>query len=160
MKICLETSAIIGFFNDEQDCQAIEKLLTLAEAAQVELLTSNFAWEEQYKPLNELGNSRKERLKCLTRYLPKVARIGEWQLGVDVLGSDDSAEIESTLSKASRPDREQFLSYAALGLDFFVTKDKHYLKKSIRSKLIKQYSFKVGTPNECIHSIEEGEKKK
>jgi len=155
MKICLETSCIIGFLKGEPDCQPIEKLLTLAETGQVKLFISNFAWEETYKPLDELGNSRKERLEHLTNPSPKVARLGEWVLGEDVLGHDDSAEIESALSKASRPDREQFLSYAALGLDFFVTKDKHYLKKSVRSKFVKQYGFQVGKPDECMDWIKQ-----
>jgi hypothetical protein len=157
MKICLETSAIIGFCKDEPDCQPIERLLTLAENYQVEILISNFAWDEQYKPLDELGNSRKERIARLANPSPKVARIGEWVLGEDVLGSDDSVEIGDTLSKTSRPDSEQFLSYAALGLDFFVTKDKHFLKKSVRNKLTKKYKFHIGTPDECIHWIEEGQ---
>ena len=157
MKICLETSAIIGFLNDEPDCQAVEKLLILAETSQIELFVSSFAWEETYKPLNESASSKKERLARLANPSPKVARIGELVLGEDVLGSDDSVEIEDTLSKTSRPDREQFLSYAALGLDFFVTKDKHFLKKSVRNKLTKQYNFQIGTPDECIHWIEEGQ---
>ncbi len=153
MKICLETSAIIGFLNDEPDCQAVEKLLILAETSQIELFVSNFAWEETYKPVNESASNKKERLKNLTNHLPKVARLGEWVLGVDALGHDDSAEIEATLSKASRPDREQFLSYAALGLDFFVTKDKGYLKKSIHNRFAKEFGFQVGTPDECVHWI-------
>ncbi len=72
MKICLETSAIIGFLNDEPDCQAVEKLLTLAENHQLEIFVSNFAWDEQLKPLNELGNSRKERLARLANPPPKL----------------------------------------------------------------------------------------
>jgi hypothetical protein len=149
MKICLETSCIIGFLKNESDCEPIDKILTLAEAGQVELFVSDFAWQEQYKPLDELGNSRKERLCKVIYNAPRVARIGEWVLGEDVLGHDDSSEIEHTLSRASRPDREQFLSYAALGFDFFVTKDAHFLKKSVRSKLMKEYGFQVGTPAEC-----------
>ncbi len=153
MKICLETSCIIGFLKDEPDCRSIERLLTLAESDQLELFVSNFAWEESYKPLDELGNSRKECLRCVAKHLPKVARIGEWILGEDVLGHDDSAEIEGVLSKASRPDKEQFLSSAALGLDFFTTKDDDYLKESVRNKLVKEYGFQVGTPDECVNWI-------
>ena len=155
MKICLETSSIIGFLQGERDCQPVERLLTLAESGQVELFVSDFAWEEIYKPLDELGNSRKERLRYVAKHLPKVARIGEWELGSDVLGHDDSAEIEGALSQTGRPDREQFLSYAALGLDFFVTKDKDYLKKSVRSKFVKEYGFKVGRADECVDWLEQ-----
>ena len=137
---------------NESDCEPIDKILTLAEAGSVELFVSDFAWEEQYKPLlDELGARRKERLCKVVCNAPKVARIEEWVLGEDALGHDDSAEIEHTLSRASRPDREQFLSYAALGLDFFVTKDKeHYLKKSVRGKFVKEYGFQLGTPAECV----------
>ena len=157
MKICLETSCIIGFLNGEPDCEPVGRLLTLAEAGHVELFVSDFAWEETYKPLDKLGTSRKERLRYVTEHLPKVARIGEWRIGLDVLGHDDSAEIERALLQASRPDREQFLSYAAFGLTFFVTKDNDYLKKSVRSKLVKQYGFQVGTPDECMDWIEQRE---
>lgn len=155
MRICLETSVIIGFLQDEPDCQPIETLLTLAENNQIELFASNFAWEEAYKPLNKLGKSRKERLMRLTKHLPKVARLGEWQLGLDVLGHDDSPEIEFTVSKASRSDIEQFLSYAALSLDFFVTKDRGFLKKSVHSKLTNEYGFQVGTVKECINWLKQ-----
>ena len=155
MKICLETSCIIGFLKGESDCQPIDKILTFAETGQLELFVSDLAWEEIHKPLDEIGNRRKERLKSLTNHLPKVARIGEGVLGEDVLGHDDSTDIERSLSKASRPDKEQFLSYAALGLDFFVTKDDHYLKKSVRSKFVKAYGFEVGRAAECVHWIEQ-----
>jgi len=158
MKICLETSCVIGFLKGEPDCEPIEKLLSLAETSDSELFVSNFTWEEQYKPLDELGKHRKERLKRLANLPPKVARLGEWVLGEDALGHDDSARIESTLSKASRADREQFLSYATLGLDFFVTKDYHFLKKSVRSKLISHYGFQVGTPEKCVHWIKQNKK--
>ena len=156
MKICIETSYIIGFLRGETDCVHVERLLALAESGQVEVFISDFAWEETYKPMDEFGNSRMERLRCVAKHLPKVARIGEWRLGLDVLGHNDSAEIESTLSQASRSDREQFLSYAALGLDFFVTKDEHYLKKSVRNKYEKEYGFRVGRADECINWIEWG----
>jgi hypothetical protein len=119
----------------------------MAETGQAELFVS---WGEIYKPLDKLGEIRKKRLVRVAKQLPKVARIGEWQLGINVLGHSDSAEIEDTILKASRPDREQFLSYAALGLNFFVTKDKDYLKKSVRQKFIKQYGFQVGKPDECL----------
>lgn len=155
MKICLETSCIIGFLKGEPGCKPIERLLTLAETGDAELFVSDLAWKEQYKPLDELGDSRKKRLWQVFCNTPKVARIGEWVLGEDVLGHDDSAEIEAALSHASRPDREQFLSYTALGLDFFITKDNDYLKKSVRSKLVKQYGFQVGTPQECLTWIQE-----
>ena len=155
MKICLETSCIIGFLKGEPDCEPIERLLTLAVTGDLEFFVSTFAWEEQYKPLDELGKHRKEQLERLANPSPKVARLGEWVLGKDVLGHNDSAKIENTLSKASRPDREQFLSYAALGLDFFVTKDNHFLRKSVRSKLVLQYGFQAGTPEECVHWIKQ-----
>jgi hypothetical protein len=138
MKMCLETSCIIGFLNGEPDCEPVGRLLTLAETGHVELFVSDFAWKETYKPLDKLGISRKERLRYVTEHLPKVARIGEWRIGLDVLGHDDSAGIERTLLQASRLDGEQFLSYAAFSLTFFATKDNGYLKKSVRSKLIKQ----------------------
>jgi predicted nucleic acid-binding protein len=154
MKIFLETSSIIGFLNSEPDCQAIDKILTLAKAGQIEIFVSDFAWEEQKGPLDEMGSSKKKRLESLANHAAKVARIGEWVLGVDVLAHDNSAEIESTLSTASQPDREQFLSHAALGSDFFVTKDKDFLKESVLSKFAKQYGFKVGTPEECLTFIE------
>lgn len=97
--------------------------MTLTETGYVELFVSDFAWEETYKPLDKLGTSRKERLRYVTKYLPKVAHMGEWRIGLDVLGHDDSAEIECTLLQASRLDGEQFLSYAAFGPTFFATKD-------------------------------------
>lgn len=156
MKVCLETSSIIGFLKGEPDCEPVEKLLTLAESGQLEVFVSNFAWEEVCKPMDELGNSGMERLRCVAKGLPKVARVGEWRLGLDGLGHDNSADIERTISQASRPDREQFLSYAALGLGFFVTKDKHYLKKSVRNKYEKEYGFRVGRADECVEWIEQG----
>ena len=150
MKICLETSTIIGFLQDEPDCQSIERLLVLAKAGLIELFVSDFAWQEIYKLLDEKGNTKKECLKQVAKHLPKAARIGEWRLGFDVLAHNDSIEIEKTLSHSSRSDTEQFLSYAALDVDFFVTKDKHYLKKSVRSELVKEYGFQIGTADECI----------
>ena len=152
-KICLETSAIIGFLKDEPDCQSIERILRLAEAGQVELFVSDFAWDEIYKPLDALGNSRKKRLEAITRHSPRVARLGEWCLGFDMLGHDESVEIEDTLFPAGRADREQFLSYAALSLDFFVTKDKHFLRKSAGEKMEEEYGFRVCTPDECSSQI-------
>ncbi|MBU2607987.1 MAG: hypothetical protein KKF26_01570 [Chloroflexi bacterium] len=157
MKICIETSAIIGFLKGEFDCQPIEQLLTLAEAGEVEILVSSFAWDEVYKPLNELGNSKKERLRQMVQHLPKVARSGEWRLGFDVLGHEGSAEIEHSLSRASRSDKEQFLSYASLGLDFFVTKDKHFLKESVRTDFKRKYSFQVGNPKDCVDWIKKSQ---
>jgi hypothetical protein len=154
MKMCLETSAIIGFLKDEPDCRSIEKLLALSESGQIELFVSSFAWEEAYKPLlDELGTNKKERLMKLTKHLPKVARIGEWTIGSDILGHNDSSTIELTLSKASRSDKEQFLSYAALGIDFFITKDKDFLKKLVRTRLEKEYGFQIGTAHECLDWI-------
>ena len=150
MRVCLETSCIIGFLNDEPDCRSIERLLNLAETGHVDLFVSDFAWRETRQPIGELDKRKMQRLKCATKPLPKVARIGEWVLGEDVLGHDDSLDIETALSRASRPDREQFLSYAAVGLDFFVTKDNHYLKNSVRARLANQYGFKVGMPEECL----------
>jgi len=114
---------------------------------------SSFAWDEVYKPLNELGNSKKERLRRVVQHLPKVARLGEWRLDFDVLGHEGSAEIEHSLSRASRPDKEQFLSYASLGLGFFVTKDKHFLKESVRTDFKRKYSFQAGNPKDCVDWI-------
>ncbi len=152
MKICLETSSIIGFLKGEHDCQPIEGLLTLAETSGIEIFVSHFAWEEIYKPLNGLGNSRKERLRRVAKHLPKVARLDELRLDFDVLGHDGSAEMEGVLLKAGRPDTEQFLSYAAFGLEFFVTKDEHYLKKSAQSKL-EEWGFSICTAEECLNWI-------
>ena len=150
MRVCLETSCIIGFLNGEPDCQSMEMLLNLAETGHIELFASDFAWGETRQPTSEPGKRRMQRLRCATKPVPKVARIGEWVLGEDVLGHDDSSGMEATLSRASRPDREQFLSYAAVGLDFFVTKDDHYLKRSVRARLANQYGFRVGRPEECL----------
>jgi hypothetical protein len=151
MRVCLETSCIIGFLNGEPDCQAIEVLLNLADTGYIELSVSDFAWEEIYQPISELGKREIQRLRRVANPMPKVARIGEWALGEDVLGRDDSSDIEATLSHASRPDKEQFLSYTAIGLDFFVTKDNHYLKRSVRTRLVNQYGFEVGRPGECLN---------
>ncbi len=76
-------------------------------------------------------------------------------LGECVLGHDDSCEVEVVLSRASRPDIEQFLSYAAVCLDFFVTKDNHYLKKSVQTKLTKEYGSRVGNPQQCLNWLKE-----
>ncbi len=154
MKVCLETSCIIGFLNCETDCQPIERLLTLAEDSQVELYVSDFAWQEIVTPLDQSGVEKMERLRRVAKYLPKVARLGEWVLGEHVLGHDNSPGIERGLSHASRPDREQFLSYAAVGLDYFVTKDHHYLKRSVRTQFVDQYGFEIGMPEECLAWLE------
>ena len=149
-RICLETSSIIGFVKGEPDCQPVEQLLTLAETGEVEIFVSDFAWKEAYKPLDELGNSRKELVRRVAKALAKVARLGEWELGLDVLGHDNSAELEHSLSIANQPDKEQFLSYAALGLDFFVTKDNHFLRSHVRNKFREEYGFQVGNAKECM----------
>jgi hypothetical protein len=104
----METSVIIGFLKGEFDCQPIEQLLTLAEAGEIEIFVSSFAWDEVYKPLNELGNSNKERVRRVVQHLPKVARLGEWELDFDVLGHKGSAEIEHSLSRASRQTKNSF----------------------------------------------------
>lgn len=59
-KICLETSVIIGFLNDEPDCEAVDTLMALAEGGILKLYISDFAWAEQYKPLNESSEQKKE----------------------------------------------------------------------------------------------------
>ena len=54
MMVCLETSCIIGFLNDEPDCQPIEKLPNLAETNHIQLFASDFAWNETCQPVSEL----------------------------------------------------------------------------------------------------------
>ncbi|MFC2026403.1 hypothetical protein ACFLUX_00290 [Chloroflexota bacterium] len=129
--------------------------MNLAETGHIELFASDFAWGEVHQPTSELGERRMQRLRRVANHAPKVFRIGESVLGgEDVLGHDGSSDIESTLSHASRPDKEQFLSYAALGLDFFVTKDEHHLKMSVKTKLANQYRFQIGKPEECLAWLE------
>ena len=155
MKICLETSSISGFLKGEPDCEPIERLLTLAETGKVELFVSSFAWKEIYDPLDELGSSRRERLSQVAKRFSKVAWVRHtWKIiGLDVSGKDDFAEVERSLSQASGLDGDHFLSYAALGLNFFVTKDRGYLEEPVRSQLVKKYDFQVGTADECVDWI-------
>ena len=96
---------------------------------------------------------RYERVKLISAPLPKVARIGEWIAGEALLGtiprSKSSADFRVVPVK---PDREQFLSFAAqTNADFFVTKDRAFLQARTRREIHEKFGFLVGTPRECVH---------
>ncbi|MEW6143074.1 MAG: hypothetical protein AB1597_08005 [Chloroflexota bacterium] len=124
-----------------------------AESGELDVFVSDFAWDEIYKAPDAAGKSGKERLRRVATPLQKAAHLDEWKLGVDILGHTDSSKMDKVLSRASRPDREQFLSYAAIGLDYFVTEDKHYLRKTVRNKLTKEYGLIVCSVAECVEAI-------
>ncbi len=154
--IVLETSAAIAYLVNEPEWEDIERLLALAEAARIQLVMSEFAWSE-IKPGHKHRRDRLERLQNVAQPIPKVARVGEWRVGLDMLAHDASNEIETSFPrKAGREDREQFLSYAARATaSYFVTKDKDFLKGSMRTSVHKRFGFQVGQPKSCLESLKE-----
>ncbi len=155
--VALETSAAIAYLNGEAEWEEVEELVRLAEGAKISILMSDFTWRE-IKPHPAHDTVRLERLRRVGEPLPKVARVGEWILGVDVLGHDASSEIERRLGGgASRADREQFLSYASQpDVDFFVTKDKRdFLRNSVKERVHQRFTFQVGEPRDCLEWLRE-----
>jgi predicted nucleic acid-binding protein len=157
-KIVLETSAAIAYLTNEPESADIERLVALAEAGRIELLMSEFAWSEIERGHQHRAD-RLERLASIAHHIPKVARVGEWRLGLDMLGHDASDEIQRALPsgvRSDRPDLEQFLSYCARSrLAFFVTKDEGFLKESARLNVHAKFGLRVGRPEGCISWLED-----
>lgn len=149
--IALETSAAIAYLNGEDEWEEVEELVRLAEGAKISILMSDFTWRE-IKPHPAHDTVRLERLRSVGEPLPNVARVGEWILGVDVLGHDASSEIEKELRSLSTPDIEQFLSYCAQHHKsvFFVTKDRGFLKAKAKREVHAKFGFQVGKPADYL----------
>ena len=79
---------------------------------------SGFAWAEIFYERRE-RKDRYQRVELISATLPKVARIGEW-IRRRHAGHDSSVESVRTSRRASKPDREQFLSFAAQTNDDFI----------------------------------------
>ena len=154
--VALETSAAIAYLNGEAEWDEVEELVRLAEGAKISILMSDFTWRE-IKPHPAHDTVRLERLRRVGEPLPKVARVGEWILGVDVLGHDASSEIERELRSLGTPDIEQFLSYCAQHRKsvFFVTKDHGFLKAKAKRQVHAEFGFQVGKPADCLEWLEE-----
>jgi len=155
-KIVLETSAAIAYLTNEPESADIERLVALAEAGRIQLLMSEFAWSE-IEPGHQHPADRLERLASIAHHIPKVARVGEWRLGLDMLGHDASNEIQSRIGPgAGSADTEQFLSFAArASASYFVTKDRDFLKESKRTGVHKRFGFQVGAPEACLEWLRE-----
>ena len=155
-EIVLETSAAIAYLADEREWADVERLVVLAEAGRIRLLMSESAWGE-IEPGHEHRRDRLQRLKKIAHHIPKVARVGESRLGLDMLGHDASREIEASFrARAGREDREQFLSFAArASATFFVTKDEDFLRDSMRTGVHNRFGFQVGRPEACLEWLKE-----
>jgi hypothetical protein len=150
-KIVLETTAAIAYLASEPEWPDVETLVALAEAGKIGLLMSEFAWS-QIDPEHEHRRDRLERLRNVADHMAKVARVGECRIGSDMLGHDASNEIATRLGRgAGREDTEQFLSFAARAdATYFVTKDKNFVKYSMRTGVHERFGFQVGTPRACL----------
>jgi hypothetical protein len=148
--VMLETSVAMAHLKGEPEALTIEMLLALAEAGAIRILMSDYARREIVPSRQPEG--KLSRLYSVAELVPNVARIGDWRLGVDMLGHDASEEIEKMLpSERTRQDLEQLLSYAARHeMSYLVTKDKRDLLKVSIQKLYEKHGFNVGTPAECI----------
>ena len=156
-RILLETSEALAFLNDEPGSGAVNRLLDRADDGQIHISMARAGWEE-IQDRNDAGSrGRTERLFRIVGHVGNVAQLGSWQLGSDVLGSDQSRDIDRGMpSGASQADRDQMLVHEAVGFDFLVARDKHFTQRLTRERIAIPLGLRIGDASLALRFLAEG----
>ena len=153
--LTLDTSVILEYLREQRRADVVQALLTLAADHHVDLAVTARIHEDV--PLPPLADRLNELPELGVSEAPSIARIGFWELGRDMLGSDRfqdvSAELDAILLKKghSQPDWrdwDHIHAHYLLHRDFFLTWDKPLL--SLAPELESQLGLVVTTPEAYI----------
>lgn len=155
--VTLDTNVIYEYLADQARGRVVEELLKLAESGEVELVvTRGIRKDIARAPLS----SRLAELPLLgVREEGKVARLGEWILGVDYLGADSFLGLEEEIHAEWKPgdpalpsqeDFDHLHGHFVRGRDVFLTWDKGILRLAAR---LARMGIKVMQPEQYLRRV-------
>ena len=102
MRVYVETNFVLELALRQEDWESCERILSLAESGDLELVVPAYSLMEPFETLARRGNERKEALGLLNRELSHLGRTSEFRSA-----SEASAEVVSLLSDSIELERDR-----------------------------------------------------
>lgn len=134
IRVTIDTMYVRDVLDDRPEKKLVERLLDAQRDGVVEVAVT--AVIEDDIPNDPLATRLKELPVLGIESVPRVARLGSWVLGRDVLGSQDAVDFfnSTTTQLPGTADQSHLHAHIAADRDIFLTRDKGILRLAAELK--------------------------